>query len=344
MREFHLPVWLGAAPVWRGLVLAILFFIESVARTILLTVVPLQAFRILGDAQRVSLLYFAAGLVGLAGSLTIPWLVRRLRRRRVFNLGALAMALAAALFTRGDAIGLAAGWDRRAPQHRPTPGPRIGNRGQRTNAAAGSGRRARASATIRWGTASRGKKTPDVIAAIEELMKHDVAGDPITGVRWTRRTTEKISRELASLGIYVCPRTVARILEDLDYTLRVNHKRVSQGSGPDRNEQFKYIAEQRTSFAGRALPIVSIDSKKRELVGNFKNNGTAWRRTPDLVRDHDFRSDAKGIAIPYGVYDLCANRSTLFVGTSHDTPAFAADTPVPLWESASRAPVARARR
>ena len=175
-----------------------------------------------------------------------------------------------------------------------------------------------------------------MIAAIEELMKHDVAGDPITGVRWTRRTTEKISHELASLGIYVCPRTVARILDDLDYALRVNHKRVSRGSGSDRNEQFEYIAEQRTSFAGRALPIVSIDSKKRELVGNFKNNGTAWRRTPDLVRDHDFRSEAKGIAIPYGVYDVCANRGTVFVGTSHDTPDFAADNLVRWWESEGR--------
>ena len=175
-----------------------------------------------------------------------------------------------------------------------------------------------------------------MIAAIEELMKHDVAGDPITSVRWTRRTTEKISRELASLGIYVCPRTVARILDDLHYTLRVNHKRVSRGSGSDRNEQFEYIAEQRTSFAGRALPIVSIDSKKRELVGNFKNNGTAWRRTPDLVRDHDFRSEAKGIAIPYGVYDVCANRATVFVGTSHDTPDFAADNLVRWWESEGR--------
>jgi len=175
-----------------------------------------------------------------------------------------------------------------------------------------------------------------VIAAIEELMKHDVAGDPITGVRWTRRTTEKISHELASLGIYVCPRTVARILDDLDYALRVNHKRVSRGSGSDRNEQFEYIAEQRTSFALRALPIVSIDSKKRELVGNFKNNGTAWRRTPDLVRDHDFRSEAKGIAIPYGVYDVCANRGTVFVGTSHDTPDFAADNLVRWWVSEGR--------
>jgi len=175
-----------------------------------------------------------------------------------------------------------------------------------------------------------------VIAAIEELMKHDVAGDPVTGVRWTRRTTEKISRELRSLGIYVCPRTVARLLKDLDYALRVNHKRVSRGSGADRNEQFEYIAEQRTRFAGHGLPIVSIDAKKRELVGNFKNNGTAWRRTPDLVRDHDFRSEAKGIAIPYGVYDVCANRGTVFVGTSHDTPDFAADNLVRWWESEGR--------
>lgn len=167
-------------------------------------------------------------------------------------------------------------------------------------------------------------------------MKCDVAGDPITGVRWTRRTTEKISDELASLDIDVCPRTVARILKDLDYRVRVNHKRVSRGSGPDRNEQFEYIAAQRTRFAARGLPIVSIDSKKRELVGNFKNNGSAWRRTPDPVNDHDFRSEAEGIAIPYGVYDMLANCGTVFVGTSHDTPDFATDNLVRWWESEGR--------
>jgi hypothetical protein len=172
-----------------------------------------------------------------------------------------------------------------------------------------------------------------VIAAIEELMKHDVAGDPITGVRWTRRTTEKISGELAALGIHVCARTVARLLKDLNYALRVNHKRVSRGSGLDRNEQFQYIAEQRTRFAERDLPIVSIDSKKKELVGNFKNPGTTWRRTPERVNDHDFRSDAEGIAIPYGVYDVRANRGTVFVGTSHETPDFAVDNLTRWWKS-----------
>ena len=114
------------------------------------------------------------------------------------------------------------------------------------------------------GAPAPGKKTPEVIAAIEAALQHDVAGDPITGIRWTRRTTEKIATELATLDIQVCPRTVARILKDLDYRLRVNHKRVSAGSGPDRDQQFQYIAEQHAQFAQRGLPIVSIDTKKRE--------------------------------------------------------------------------------
>ena len=146
-------------------------------------------------------------------------------------------------------------------------------------------------------------------------MHHDIAGDPITGIRWTRRTTEKISQHLATLDIQVCPRTVARILKDLDYRLRVNHKRVAAGSGPDRDQQFTYIAQQRMKFAERDLPIVSIDSKKRELVGNFKNSGSSWDRAPQLVLDHDFRSQADGIAIPYGVYDTRANCGAVFVGT-----------------------------
>ena len=85
-------------------------------------------------------------------------------------------------------------------------------------------------------------------------------------------------------------------------------------------------------FAQRGLPIVSIDTKKRELIGNFKNQGTTWERSPQAVNDHDFRSQADGIAIPYGVYDLCANRGFVVVGTSHDTPDFAADNLVRWWQ------------
>ena len=171
-----------------------------------------------------------------------------------------------------------------------------------------------------------------MIAAIEALLKYDVAGDPITGVRWTHRTTEKIAQQLATVHIQVCPRTVARILSDLGYRLRVNHKRVSTGSGPDRDQQFTYIASQREKFARRGLPIISIDTKKRELVGNFKNQGRAWGQSPQAVNDHDFRSQADGIAIPYGIYDVTANRGFVVVGTSRDTPDFAADNLVRWWQ------------
>jgi Rhodopirellula transposase DDE domain len=170
-----------------------------------------------------------------------------------------------------------------------------------------------------------------VIEAIHRLMEHDTAGGPMTGIRWARRTTEKIANELASLGIAICPNTVAKILKDLDYRLRVNHKKLSGKKDPSRDEQFGYICAQRQSFTERGLPVISIDSKKRELVGKFKNQGATWCRQPTLVKDHDFRSEATGIALPYGVYDLAANHGCLFVGTSHDTPAFAADNLARWW-------------
>ncbi len=167
-------------------------------------------------------------------------------------------------------------------------------------------------------------------------MEHDTAGDPMTGIKWTRRTTEKIAAELRDGGIDVCANTVAKLLKGLEFRLRVNHKKLSRHSPPDRDAQFAYIAAQREGFARQGLPIVSIDSKKRELVGNFKNNGATWSRYPTAVNDHDFRSDAEGIALPYGVYDLSANHGYLFVGTAHDTPAFAVDNLVRWWNYQGR--------
>jgi Rhodopirellula transposase DDE domain len=159
-----------------------------------------------------------------------------------------------------------------------------------------------------------------VIEAIHRLMDHDTAGDPMTGIRWTRRTTEKIAEELAKIGIVVCANTVAKLLKGLDYRLRVNHKKLSGVVDPGRDAQFAYIATQRQGFADQGQPVVSIDSKKRELVGNFKNPGVTWCQKPTLVNDHDFRSDAEGIALPYGVYDTVANHGCLFVGTTPMTP------------------------
>jgi hypothetical protein len=118
----------------------------------------------------------------------------------------------------------------------------------------------------------------------------------------------------------------------MDFSLRVNRKAIATDSSPDRDQQFRYISSLRTRFERQGLPIISVDTKKRELVGNFKNHGVKWDRIPVRVNDHDFRSDAIGVAIPYGIYDLLANRGSVFVGVSHDTAAFAAHSIAGWWK------------
>ena len=163
-------------------------------------------------------------------------------------------------------------------------------------------------------------------------MEHETAGDPMTGLKWTRRTTEKIARELANLGgIEVSANTVGRILKELGYSLRVNHKKIASGTGPERDAQFKQIAASRDRFSRRGLPVISVDTKKKELVGNFKNPGTAWNKQAVAVKDHDFRSQGLGLAVPYGIYDIQANRGSVFVGASHDTPQFAVSSIEKWW-------------
>ncbi len=114
-------------------------------------------------------------------------------------------------------------------------------------------------------------------------MKHDTAGDPMTGLKWTHRTTAKVAAELRHLGLDVAARTVARLLSQMGFALRVNHKKRSRGSPPDRNAQFVGIAQLREDFSTRGLPIISVDTKKKELVGDFKNAGTVWTRQPVIV-------------------------------------------------------------
>jgi hypothetical protein len=164
-------------------------------------------------------------------------------------------------------------------------------------------------------------------------MKHETAGDPMTGLKWTNRTTAKIAAKLQSFGIRVSARKVAGLLKKMGFSLRVNHKKLAGSSHPDRDAQFARIAELRERCAAKLQPVISIDTKKKELVGVFKNAGVKWDRDPVLVNDHDFRSDADGIAVPYGVYDLQANRGTLFVGSSYDTPAFAVDCVEKWWRT-----------
>ena len=164
-------------------------------------------------------------------------------------------------------------------------------------------------------------------------MAHETAGDPVRGLKWTRRTTAKIAAQLRTLGIDVCARTVARLLKAMGFSLRVNHKKLAGASHPNRNDQFEHITALRERCAAENTPVISVDTKKKELVGAFKNAGSKWDRSPELVKDHDFRSEAKGRAVPHGIYDPQANTGTVFVGATADTPAFAVDCIEKWWRT-----------
>ena len=167
-------------------------------------------------------------------------------------------------------------------------------------------------------------------------MAHETAGDPVSGLKWTHRTTDKLADELRGLGIDVCPQTVARLLKAMGYSLRVNHKKLAGASHPNRDQQFRNITELGERCAADNIPLISVDTKKKELVGAFRNPGAKWDRNPELVNDHDFPSDAEGIAIPYGIYDPRANAGTVFVGRTADPPAFAVDCIEKWWRIEGR--------
>jgi len=171
--------------------------------------------------------------------------------------------------------------------------------------------------------------------AIGRLLRHETGGDPMRALKWSRRTIRKIARQLRLLKIRISATTVRRLLKQLGFSLRVNHKRLESGNrNPPprrvRNQQFAYIRGQRKRFTMRAHPIISVDAKKKEWVGKFKNPGTCWEKQPQSVNDHDFPSDAKGRAIPYGIYDPSLNQGFVVVGTSRETPAFAVNA-ISLW-------------
>jgi hypothetical protein len=169
------------------------------------------------------------------------------------------------------------------------------------------------------------------MSALRRLLATDTAGDPMgkRGV-WTGLRLRQISGLLRRLGLRVSPNTVHRLLEKLGYALHANRKSFG-ASGPERDRQFRYLARQRRRFGQAHAPIISVDTKKRELVGQFKNPGRVWSRAPIQVHDHDFPSLGQGVAIPYGVYDVQANRGCVMVGTSRNTPAFAVESIRQWW-------------
>lgn len=149
-------------------------------------------------------------------------------------------------------------------------------------------------------------------------------------MKWSRKTPRTLSDELKKGDIEASPNTVAKVMRETGYSLRANRKSIAETHHPERDRQFRYLSARKQEFLERGEPVISNDSKKRELVGNFRNKGRAWRRESAEVLMHDFPSDALGVALLYGIYDIAGNRGTMVVGTSHDTPAFAVDA-TGLW-------------
>jgi Rhodopirellula transposase DDE domain len=153
----------------------------------------------------------------------------------------------------------------------------------------------------------------------------------MSGDKYVRRSLQTLSDQLADLGHAACPTTVAALLRELDYHPRVNFKRLTGPPHPDRERQFDYLTALIAEFRAEQLPILSIDAKKKELVGNFDNPGRRWLRQAADVNAHDFLSDADYRVTPYGLYDVLANRGHVIVGTSANTPEFAAAAVARWW-------------
>jgi hypothetical protein len=176
---------------------------------------------------------------------------------------------------------------------------------------------------------------PGLLEALEALVEPTSRGDPESPLRWTCKGVRRLAAELQRQGFTISRQKVADLLAELDYSLQANRKTREGHQHPDRNAQFEYIAAQVRSFQNQGQPVISVDTKKKELVGNFKNGGQEWRPQgkPLAVNVHDFMDKKLGKAIPYGVYDLTANRGWVSVGTDHDTADFAVATIRRWWRT-----------
>jgi hypothetical protein len=155
------------------------------------------------------------------------------------------------------------------------------------------------------GASTYRKKDPAIVPVLQELVAPETAGDPLSEQKWVRSSLRTLSARLTAAGHPVSPPTVGRLLKTLDYALHVHAKKIEAGAThPERAAQFDYIAQQRQAFTAAGRPILSVDTKKKELIGNFKNPGRTWSQEAQAVNVHDFRQQRLGRAVPYGIYDV----------------------------------------
>lgn len=168
---------------------------------------------------------------------------------------------------------------------------------------------------------------------LDKVLEQQTAGDPMGRQKFcSRKDTREISRQMEQKGQAVSASSVGRLLKEKNYSLRLNRKSIAETNHPQRDEQFQAIAAMRKQFEDAGHPVLSLDTKKKELVGNFRNPGRIWTKEEEVRRvyDHDFRTLAKAIAAPYGIYDIGLNVGTVIVGISADTSEFAVDC-IEMW-------------
>ncbi len=191
-------------------------------------------------------------------------------------------------------------------------------------------------------------KDPALLEDLDRLVDPVTRGDPESPLRWTCKSVRKLAEELQSEGHAVSYQTVAELLHDLDYSLQANQKTLEGSQHADRDRQFEYINGKAKRYLKQGEPVISVDTKKKELVGDFKNAGREWqlKDQPERVRVHDFeiRQPDKGKVAPYGVYDLGRNVGWVSVGVDHDTAAFAVESIRRWWRWMGRRSYPKARR
>jgi transposase len=190
------------------------------------------------------------------------------------------------------------------------------------------------------------REDPELLAALEALVEPTARGDPRSPLRWTCKSTRKLATELTRRGHRVSHMQVAKLLKRQGYSLQGTRKTKEGASHPHRDAQFEYLNKQVKTFQRRGHPVVSVDAKKKELVGDFANPGREYqpRGQPEQVRIHDFADDELGKAIPYGVYDPTTNKGWVSVGTDHETAQFAVETLRRWWERMGRKTYPQAHR
>jgi hypothetical protein len=189
-------------------------------------------------------------------------------------------------------------------------------------------------------------KDPAIVPALEKLLTNEVGGDPMSDRKWVRSSLRQICKWLKEDGHPASPPVVSRLLKDMGYSLKANERKRGQSrpNCPERDEQFRYIASQRETFTAAGWPIISVDTKKKELIGNFRNEGKVWCKEAEKVDEHDFPSAAECRAIPFGVYELIRNKGHVYVGVSNDTPEFAVVSIAKWWDQEGRAAYLRTDR